>query len=225
MLTLALDTALQACSVAIVRDGAPMAVVASPLVKGHAERIAPMVRSALAEAGVEVASLDRIGVVVGPGGFTGVRVGLAFARSLSLGVKAEVVGVNSLKALSIMVKGAALVAPVIDARRGQVYAALYDDAGKELLAPFVAAPEAALRRLRDAAGGKATTSIGSGAALIGAEGAGWEIFPGDGQIDVLTLARFCACAAISDHPPAPLYLRPPDAKAAGPSLFEMASRP
>ena len=224
MTTLVIDTALQSCAAAIVRDGACLALSAEPLQKGHAEHVAPMVKAVLEEAGVSVKDLTRIGVVVGPGGFTGVRVGLAFARSMALGVKAEIMGVTSLKALAIMVNGADMIAPVIDARRDQVFAALYSAEGDEILAPFVSSPEASRQRLGDAVSAAKVAVIGSGALLIGAEEADWEIEKGDGQIDILTLAHYCAQAPLADHPPTPLYLRAPDVKAPGPSLFGSGPR-
>ena len=105
-----------------------------------------MAAEALAQAGLEIADLDRIGVVIGPGGFTGVRVALAFARGLGVSTGIPVVGVTSLAALAANVAGApagTLIAPVIDARRGQVYAGLYDGNENALIAPFVADPEQA----------------------------------------------------------------------------------
>lgn len=215
MLTMGLDTALQRCSVAIVRDGEILSERAAGMERGHAEHLAPMAAAALAEAGVRVKDLDRIGVVVGPGGFTGVRVGLSFARGLAIGVEVPVVGVTSLAALAGNVADApegALIAPVIDARRAQVYAALYDAKGAVRIAPFVAAPEEALKKLADEAAGAETALVGTGAALFGETPRGWRRSAAPDQIDAKVVARLAAAAPVPPGPPAPLYLRPPDAK-------------
>lgn len=215
MLTLGLDTALQRCSVAIVRDGEILSDQAAGMERGHAEHLAPMAAAALAEAGVRVKDLDRIGVVVGPGGFTGVRVGLSFARGLAIGVEVPVVGVTSLAALAGNVADApeaAPIAPVIDARRAQVYAALYDAGGAARIAPFVAAPEEALQILTDGAAGAETALVGTGAALFAETPPGWRRSAAPDQIDAKVVARLAAAAPVPPGPPAPLYLRPPDAK-------------
>lgn len=223
MITLGLDTALQSCSVAILKDAAVLSDKFLALEKGHAEKLAPMAAAALAKAGLKVADLDRVGVVIGPGGFTGVRVGLAFARGLGLGTGAAIVGVTSLAALAAGVADApagAMIAAVIDARRGQVYAALYDAAGTERLPAFVAAPKAALEKLKDAVKGAPAVLVGSGAGLLGGGEAGWAISGALAQIDAKIVARLAAAAKAPGCPPAPLYLRAPDAKPAGRALFE-----
>jgi len=220
MIVLAIDTALQACSVAIVRDGVCVANQGMALEKGHAEELAPMAAEVFAEAGLSPQDLDRVGVVVGPGGFTGLRVGLAFARALTLGTKAKAVGVNSLEALAKMVNSGVLRASVIDARRGQVYAALYSDDGREILQPFISAPEIALKRLADAVGTREVVLTGTGAPLLSEAPKTWRIVEGDGQIDPITVAALTVQSLEPSQPPAPVYLRPPDAKKSGPSLFD-----
>ena len=220
MIVLAIDTALQACSTAIVRDGVCVAKHFTPLEKGHAERLAPMVAEVFVEADLTPKDLDRIGVVVGPGGFTGLRVGLAFVRALTLGTRAKAVGVNSLEALAHMVNGAGLRAAVIDARRDQVYAALYDAAGGEILPPFVSDPETALSRFQDGVGENECVLTGTGAALLPQAPSNWRFAEGDGQIDPLTVAALTLEASEPEHPPSPIYLRAPDAKKSGPSLFD-----
>lgn len=101
MIVLGIDTSLDACSVAIVRDGATLAHLSETMNRGQAERLAPMVREAAQQASVTFAQLDRITVTTGPGSFTGVRVGLSFARALALSLSRPCVGVSTLEALAL----------------------------------------------------------------------------------------------------------------------------
>ncbi|ANP46241.1 tRNA (adenosine(37)-N6)-threonylcarbamoyltransferase complex dimerization subunit type 1 TsaB [Candidatus Viadribacter manganicus] len=101
MIVLGIDTSLDACSVAIVRDGAVLTHLQEQMTRGQAERLAPMVREAAQRAGVVFADLDRIAVTTGPGSFTGVRVGLSFARALALAVGKPCLGVSTLEALAL----------------------------------------------------------------------------------------------------------------------------
>ncbi len=221
MLVMGLDTALQRCSVAILRDGAVVGDQSVDMARGHAEHLAPMAAAVLAEAGVKTTDLDRIGVVVGPGGFTGVRIALAFARGLAIGVDVDVVGITSLAALAGNVDDAGdgeLIAPIIDARRAQVYAALYEQSGHCRRQPFISGPEQALKQLAQAAQGAKIITIGSGASLL--PGA-WRQSQGDAQIDAKVVAALAAEAAPPFGRPPPLYLRGPDAK---PSLPSTARR-
>ena len=214
MLILAVDTALQRCSVAIMRNGETLAVEIEDREKGHAERIAPMADTAFRKADVAPRDLDRIGVVVGPGGFTGVRVGLSFARAMGLAADAQVVGVASTEALAAnQIREDALVAGVIDARRGQVYAGLYR-VGATVLAPFVADPGAAAGELQRAAQSE-IVMVGTGAELLPPD-ASWRIVETGMQIDPLVVARLAAATPTPLGPPATLYLRAPDAKPAKP---------
>lgn len=207
MLIFACDCALARCSVALVRGETTLARMVEDREKGHAERIAPMAQAAFEEARLDPQAIERIGVVVGPGGFTGVRVGLAFARGLALATRARAVGVTSLAALAETARSTLSdpVAAVIDARRGGVYAALFDVDGSPLVAPFLAEPQACLAKLKAGAAGASFAVVGSGAPLLGADRA-------IEAIDPLAVARIAARAPAPDRPPAPLYLREPDAK-------------
>jgi tRNA threonylcarbamoyladenosine biosynthesis protein TsaB len=101
MLVLGIDTSLDACSAAIVRDGETLAHLREEMNRGQAERLAPMVREAAQQAGVAFADIDRVVVTTGPGSFTGVRVGLSFARTLALSLGRPCVGVSTLEALAL----------------------------------------------------------------------------------------------------------------------------
>ena len=83
MLVLGINTVADVCEAALVRDGAQVAVVSEPMTQGHDARLAPVVEQLMREAGVAFADLDRIAVIVGPGSFTGVRVGVSFARAMT----------------------------------------------------------------------------------------------------------------------------------------------
>ena len=220
MLVMGLDTALQRCSVAIIRDGEVVSDKFADMERGHAEHLAPMAAAALKEAQLKVAEFDRIGVVVGPGGFTGVRIALSFARGLAIGTDVDVVGVTSLAALALKVE-APLVAPVIDARRGQLYAGLYEQSGKCMLEPFVAEPKQVLEVLADRIGGKPLSLVGSGAALLPTTPEDWRLSSASTQIEGVAVARLAAAAASPRHRPRPLYLRPPDAKPPKPGPITM----
>ena len=99
MLILGINTVADACEAALVRDGAVFAELSEPMQQGHDARLAPVVEKLMHENGVAFAALDRIAIVVGPGSFTGVRVGVAFARGLALSLDKPAVGVTSLEAL------------------------------------------------------------------------------------------------------------------------------
>lgn len=216
---LAIDTALRSCSLAILVDGAVRGKTAVSMASGHAEHLAPLAAALFAETGVDPRALARIGVVIGPGQFAGVRVGLAFARGLLIGTNARIVGLSSLEGLaaSIGAHTEEFAAPAIDARRGEVYAALFDRDGRPIVEPFVAAPEAARARLFAEIAPARVALCGDGAALIDPDRMCRHSNVVD--IDPAALARRASIAHPHSMPPAPLYLRPPDASAAAPSAF------
>jgi tRNA threonylcarbamoyl adenosine modification protein YeaZ/ribosomal-protein-alanine acetyltransferase len=130
MKILAVDTALAACSAAVYDsdDDRMLASIFQPMTVGHAEAIAPAVRQIMLEAGIEFSSLDRIATTIGPGTFTGLRIGLSFAKALGLALDLPVVGLSTLKAIAANIASNPHHLPIvaaIDARRGNVYAQLF----------------------------------------------------------------------------------------------------
>ncbi len=200
MLILAIDTALSAATAVVARDDRVLAVRSEEMARGHQEAIAVLSRAAMAEAGVAFETLDRIGVVVGPGSFTGLRVGLAFAKGLALAWETPLLGIGSLEAL-IASAGKGRVAAAIDAGRGQVY--LQTDGPPEQRPIAEALSEVA--RFRPA------LIVGSGAGLL-APAAPRALADGRAFADPAALARLTLKAPAPDGAPKPLYLRTPDAR-------------
>ena len=211
MRLLVIDTALGACTAAVFEDERPLAVRFEPMVKGHQERLGSLVRDVMAEAGGGFESLDRIGVTVGPGSFTGLRVGLAFAQGLGYALDRPVVGISTLDALAASrASPDGPAAALIDARRGQVYARLFADGaplGEAEALPIEQAAE------RIAALGPAVALVGNGAAVLAGAFPDLKISRTDDRIAPTpeALARLAAAADPATHPPRPLYLRAPDA--------------
>jgi tRNA threonylcarbamoyladenosine biosynthesis protein TsaB len=155
--------------VAVLRDGELLAEWSGWVRATHGETLLPHVARTVELAGVAFESIDALAVGVGPGSFTGVRIGVATAKGLALAQRKPIVGVSTLRVLARgCVAGPGLVAPLLDAHKGEVYAGLYalDEQGElcERLAPFHAAPEEAARRLRAAAGPSPVALAGSGLA-------------------------------------------------------------
>jgi|TARA_R100000149_G_scaffold65979_2_gene42442 tRNA threonylcarbamoyladenosine biosynthesis protein TsaB len=131
---LVLDTAQGLCTVALGRDGRVIASRSEPMTRGHQERLPVLVEAVLAEAGVAASALEVVAATRGPGSFTGLRVGLAFAQGLAAATGARPIGLSSLDALAVQAHLAAPDGPspivaVMDARRGQVYLALWGAQG------------------------------------------------------------------------------------------------
>ncbi len=209
MIVLAVDTALNATSVAVLDGDRALAVLSEPMERGHQERLAGRVRDAVGEAGIGFDALDRIGVTIGPGSFTGLRVGLAFAKGLSIALDVPCVGIGSLEALAASVPGQGVVAAAIDARRGQVYLQLFSG-GAPLTAPEALSLPDAEARIQAVSRGSPITAVGSGAACLTPRPTMWideRRFP-----DPVALAQLTADAPEPTGRPAPLYLRAPDAK-------------
>ncbi|MEE9588777.1 MAG: tRNA (adenosine(37)-N6)-threonylcarbamoyltransferase complex dimerization subunit type 1 TsaB [Hyphomicrobiaceae bacterium] len=219
---LAIDTSFEACSAAVVagQDGGERAArTYEVLSKGHAERIMSMVRSVVGEAGLGFTQIDRIAVTVGPGSFTGVRIGMAAAKGLALATSKELVGQTSLAVMAARYRREhpqceelKPLAVVVDARRGQVYMQQFASGSDRGTGPVICAPDDAALVLPHG-----SLVVGSGAHLVAAaamtHGRGLQVDCGELQPDAYDLAILARAMPAPDRPVAPLYLRAPDAKA------------
>jgi len=138
---LAIDTATATGSVALVQDDRVVGEVGFETPSLHSAHVVPAVESVLRDAGVEPAGVEGYAVTIGPGPFTGLRVGISTVQGLGLATGRPVVGISSLDVLAARMRGegSTLVA-MIDAGRGQVYAATYDSGAHPLTAPIVDVP-------------------------------------------------------------------------------------
>jgi tRNA threonylcarbamoyladenosine biosynthesis protein TsaB len=204
---LAAETALGACSVAVLAGDEVLAHRFQEMARGHAEALAPMVDEAMRQAGIAFAALERLAVTTGPGTFTGQRVGLAFMRGLRVALKKPLIGVTTLEAMAAAT-GADRAAAIHDARREEAYLLLWER-GATVLAPTVMPFDDAVAPIR--AFGPCALS-GTGAIRAGvALGSGFTVTD-IRQPDALWVARLAMARPVPDRAPAPLYLRAPDAK-------------
>ncbi len=125
MLTLAVDTATDVCSVALAREGRLLAELTARIPHAHSERLIPLIDNLFRETGLAPADLELLAVTRGPGSFTGLRIGMATVKGLGLALGIEAVGVSTLQVLAHSFGGEALVCPVLNARRDQVYTGLF----------------------------------------------------------------------------------------------------
>ena len=223
MVVLGVDTATPDAVVGVSADGEPVREAQVPPGEdgrpNHARVLLPEIdRSVKAAGGWE--RIDRIAVGIGPGSFTGLRIGISTARALAQAREVPIAPVTSLAALA---RGIArhqrargkLALPAIDARRSEVFAALYES-GTEIWDPFVAPPEQLADRLGEL--DQPALAAGDGALRFAAEleAAGATVAPPEDPIHHLVARDVCeAGEAAAEAPPdqiQPLYLRPPDAK-------------
>lgn len=134
MLILALSTSGRAASAALIKDGAAICEKLSDAGLTHSETIMPLVDRLMCETGAGFGDIDFFASDVGPGSFTGVRIGVCICNAFAYAAGKPVVGVSSLEALALSASTERSVCALIDARNGNGYAALYDGA-KETLAP------------------------------------------------------------------------------------------
>jgi tRNA threonylcarbamoyladenosine biosynthesis protein TsaB len=219
MNVLGLDTATAATVAGILRaDGRGFEARHDPAAgerPGHATQLLGLVDTVLAAADLGPEEVDRVAAGVGPGSFTGLRIGIATARGLAQGWDVELVGVSTLRALAEAAQAAETVAAVLDARRGEVFAAAWRGR-EEVLAAAALAPEVLAQALAEIA--PAPLTVGDGALRFRAtlEPAGAAIPPDDDPLHRVSARHVCRLGA--EARPAerdavlPRYLRLPDAQ-------------
>ncbi|MGE0563308.1 MAG: tRNA (adenosine(37)-N6)-threonylcarbamoyltransferase complex dimerization subunit type 1 TsaB [Pseudolabrys sp.] len=217
MRVLAIDTALEACSVAVLDTGNPAAFVheSVSMTRGHAEALMPMIARTLETAKLAVADVDRIAVTVGPGSFTGLRVGIAAARGLALAANKPAIAVTTFAGFAapyIAADDSLPVVAAIDARHDHLYLQVFGPGGRTLVAPRLVSLNDALR----IATSGSPRVVGTGARMLATNWPSAAAIPAAidprRAPDIGWVARLGAAAQETGTPPKPLYLRPPDAK-------------
>jgi tRNA threonylcarbamoyladenosine biosynthesis protein TsaB len=214
---LAIDTAGSACSVALGHGGAVLAAERLAMRYGHAEALVPMIDRVMAAAALPRSALDGVAVAVGPGGFTGIRVGLGAAQGIALALNLQLIGVSSFAAVAAALPAAPGVALVaLDSRREDLYVQLFDRAaGVPLAQPAAIMPEDLAEHIRALVGDQTLLLAGDmaepAAAVLGGRFAA-EIAAGSAPdaTGVVTAALCQIRREPAGSPARPLYLRPPD---------------
>jgi tRNA threonylcarbamoyladenosine biosynthesis protein TsaB len=217
---LGIDTSTAASAACVLRgDGAvfeiapePAALAAPP---AHARELMPAIAATMERAGVDYRDLEAIAVGVGPGTFTGLRIGVATARALASANGLSLKPVSSLAALAAGID-AELGLALIDAKRGEVFAALYERGGRRLWGPVAEPPEGVAERVREAGVGPLAAGDGSVRFRAVLEAAGIRVVPDGSGSHVVRALHVCRLAAevagVAPQAVFPDYVRAPDAK-------------
>lgn len=210
MKILSIDTTMAACSAAIVDTEAaqPLAEAFLPMERGHAEALAPMVDHLMRQSGLALSQIDRIAVTVGPGTFTGVRIGLSFARGLGVALGIPIIGIDSLSAIATNAPEESPLLVVLDARNDDVYAALFDASRRLIAGPLLSKTGSAAEMAPSE-----TLLLGTASHTLRAVSGRSDLRMSKGS-DLPIAAHFARLAARAEPAgiPAPLYLRAADAK-------------
>jgi tRNA threonylcarbamoyl adenosine modification protein YeaZ len=217
MIVFAIDTALEACSAAILdtESGEILASESLPMARGHAEALMPLIARVMATAKLDFSRIGRFAVTTGPGSFTGLRVGIAAARGLGLATGKPVAGVTTLAAFArpLIAADATLpVVAVIDARHDHVYLEVFGAGGR---VPVTARIVSVAEALRLGTGG-APRLVGNAADLLARNWPRADRAPATVEQraapDIAWVARLGAAATESTSPPKPVYLKAPYAQ-------------
>ncbi len=217
MRVLGIETSASQASAALIENGSVVSSRTCARPKQSAEQLLPMIAELLAAAGWSRTTLDRIGVSVGPGSFTGLRVGIACAQGLALGLGVPLLGVTSLRAMARAVPESipGLRCALLDARRGEVFVAAHrpGPSAAEVLAPVAVAAQS-VRATVEQSVAEPIVWIGSGLELA-------HIPPGFRSPDTdlpaaSAVGQLAEALPPDEHPAVPVYVR--DAGATLPDL-------
>ncbi|NQU56835.1 MAG: tRNA (adenosine(37)-N6)-threonylcarbamoyltransferase complex dimerization subunit type 1 TsaB [Rhodospirillales bacterium] len=227
MRILGFDCATSACSAALWDDGRIVARRFEAMNRGHGEFLMPMIGDVMAQAGMEYSDLDLLAATIGPGGFTGMRIGLATARAMALAAQLPCLGVSTLEAVANSIDeaerktGPLLVC--LDSKRADIFTQAFGpdlsplgEAGAVLPDDLAAFVKAQVKGKADGPVLVAGDVAGRAAEALAGGGVEARLSTAPGTPDA---AVVCAIAAerwdgnVKISPPRPLYLRPPDAKA------------
>ena len=214
MLILGLETTAAAASCALYRDGEMLAMHYQRSKLTHSSTLLPMVEEMLKHAQLTIQDVDCIAVAQGPGSFTGIRIGVATVKGLCWGAEKKAVGVSTLEAMSrnaVFAAGDSVICPVMDARRAQVYGAIFDSKGDRLCADAAIAAEELAAQVK--AMGKSALVLGDGWAVFEkallSQGVAYRIVPEPLRYQ----NAWGVCVAAADKEPKgadellPVYLR------------------
>jgi tRNA threonylcarbamoyladenosine biosynthesis protein TsaB len=216
MRVLAIDTALEACSAAVLdTERGVLASESVPMARGHAEALMPLIAKVMGSARLPFTELDRIAVTTGPGSFTGLRVGLSAARGIALASDKPAFGLTTLAAFAapyIASDDTIALTVAIDARHEHVYLQVFGPGGRTLVAPRIASIRDAVR----ISASSKTRIVGNAARAVAAAWPSNELPPvlvEEKRVpDIIWVARLGAVASGSPGTVKPLYLRAPDAQ-------------
>jgi tRNA threonylcarbamoyladenosine biosynthesis protein TsaB len=226
-IVLALDSAGSGCSVVLAAGETVLAAERCERLRGQAERLLPIVDAVVRKSGLSAAALDIVGTTIGPGSFTGIRIGLAAVRGIALATGARSVGVTGFAAVATNEAVAANLAPrahergasflliALESRREDLYIQLFDHAPNPLGDPIAAMPAALDEALRSLIGEEPLVIAGDAAqraAHVLLARSGMIVVEGSAP-DATGVLRAVLRRARSGElhaPPSPLYLRPPD---------------
>jgi tRNA threonylcarbamoyl adenosine modification protein YeaZ len=213
MKLLAIDCAANLCAACVydAAAGRELGRAVRDLGKGHAEHLMAVIGEALKAGGTDYAGLGAVAVSIGPGSFTGLRVGVSAARGLALALKIPAIGVTTLEALADEARGAFPGRPVLaalDAGREEIHAALY---GPDMILRYGPAVTTLAQSAAMAADNAAVLAGTAAAQIAALAGGAFDIGPTGATADIAVYARLAATKGEGDKPK-PLYLRGADAK-------------
>jgi tRNA threonylcarbamoyl adenosine modification protein YeaZ len=209
---LAIDTALGACAAAVCEAGnpVPLACESIEMAKGHAEALMPLIQRVVGDTDGGFAALSRVAVTIGPGSFTGLRIGVAAARAIGLAAGIPVVGVSTLAAYAaplITPDESSIIAAAIDARNGLIYFQSFAPGGRTMVPARITGLREAARSI--GAGPVRLAGSGATALAIEAMSLGLKTLIADLRPapDIAFVARLGLAADPAGAPARPLYLK------------------